>query len=382
MNSRGQPRQQPNVIMGPTSYPNTIPLSIMGPTTAQFPFTSMPLQHHHHQQQQPQQPPAPVSNNNPSFQPFNINNSATPYEHGSSTALKPCVLTATDSGKKKRGRPKKHSSDSDSIALDLAAPAKTQHVSSPPPPPPPPPPAASATPSAEPTAKKHRGRPPGSGKKQLGALGAAAGFTPHIILVENGEDIAAKVMSFSHGGLRTVCILSAHGAISNVTLRHTTMSGDTVTYELFRFVVYLYGLFEIISLSGSASGKSSGYNKMDGFSVSLAGPDGRVLGGIVAGTLTAASQVQVIMGSFIAESKKSISNNLKSSSAPPSPQVLTFGAPATSTSPTSQGPSSDSSDDNDDDPFNRGSGFYNNATQTIHNMPLYRPQLWVSQTQQ
>ncbi|XP_072059142.1 uncharacterized protein [Arachis hypogaea] len=44
------------------------------------------------------------------------------------------------------------------------------------------------TPSSEPLAKKHRGRPPGSGKKQMDALGAGGiGFTPHVILVESGE---------------------------------------------------------------------------------------------------------------------------------------------------------------------------------------------------
>nr|GFC87849.1 AT-hook motif nuclear-localized protein 8-like [Tanacetum cinerariifolium] len=36
--------------------------------------------------------------------------------------------------------------------------------------------------------RKHRGRPAGSGKKQLDALGAAGvGFTPHVIIVKAGE---------------------------------------------------------------------------------------------------------------------------------------------------------------------------------------------------
>jgi len=39
-------------------------------------------------------------------------------------------------------------------------------------------------------------------------------------------------MSFSQNGPRAVCILSANGAISNVTLRQAATSGGTVTYEV------------------------------------------------------------------------------------------------------------------------------------------------------
>jgi hypothetical protein len=39
-------------------------------------------------------------------------------------------------------------------------------------------------------------------------------------------------MSFSQHGTRAVCILSANGAISNVTLRQSATSGGTVTYEV------------------------------------------------------------------------------------------------------------------------------------------------------
>lgn len=89
------------------------------------------------------------------------------------------------------------------------------------------------------------------------------------------------------------------------------------------------------------------------------------------------------MGSFIADGKKSSSNNLKSGpSSAPSSQMLTFGGPMTPTSPTSQGPSSESSDDNDNSSFNRGPGLYNNASQPIHSMPMYHHQLWAGQTQQ
>lgn len=57
----------------------------------------------------------------------------------------------------------------------------------------------------------------------------------------------------------------------------------------------MQGRFEILSLSGSILLSESGgqRSRTGGLSVSLAGPDGRVLGGGVAGLLTAASPVQV-----------------------------------------------------------------------------------------
>jgi hypothetical protein len=41
-----------------------------------------------------------------------------------------------------------------------------------------------------------------------------------------------KVISFSQQGPRAICILSANGMISNVTLRQHDSLGGTVTYEV------------------------------------------------------------------------------------------------------------------------------------------------------
>nr|DAD46490.1 TPA_asm: hypothetical protein HUJ06_016427 [Nelumbo nucifera] len=186
--------------------------------------------------------------------------------------------------KRKRGRPRKYGPDGTmSLALTPATPAV--------------PPSGGFSPSAvspsSSSMKKARGRPPGSGKKQqMAALGSAGiGFTPHVITVKAGEDVSSKIMSFSQHGPRAVCILSANGAISNVTLRQAATSGGTVTYE---------GRFEILSLSGSFLLSESGgqRSRTGGLSVSLAGPDGRVLGGGVAGLLTAASPVQVCLSLY------------------------------------------------------------------------------------
>ena len=53
-----------------------------------------------------------------------------------------------------------------------------------------------------------------------------------------------KVISFSQQGPRAICILSANGVISNVTLRQPDSSGGTLTYEVsnaeifYSFVTY------------------------------------------------------------------------------------------------------------------------------------------------
>lgn len=124
-------------------------------------------------------------------------------------------------------------------------------------------------------------------------VGCASGanFTPHILNVVAGEDINMKVISFSQQGPRAICILSANGMISNVTLRQHDSLGGTVTYE---------GRFELLSLSGSFTPTDNGgtRDRSGGMSVSLAAADGRVIGGGVAGLLVAASPVQVVVGSF------------------------------------------------------------------------------------
>lgn len=154
---------------------------------------------------------------------------------------------------------------------------------------PPPPPPASVSASVAAAAPTQQLVPP------LGdVVGCASGanFTPHILNVATGEDINMKVISFSQQGPRAICILSANGVISNVTLRQHDSLGGTVTYE---------GRFELLSLSGSFTPTEKGgtRDRCGGMSVSLAAADGRVIGGGVAGLLVAASPVQVVVGSFL-----------------------------------------------------------------------------------
>ncbi|EFH44287.1 hypothetical protein ARALYDRAFT_914905 [Arabidopsis lyrata subsp. lyrata] len=248
--------------------------------------------------------------------------------------------------------------------------------------------------SSDPPAKRNRGRPPGSGKKQLDALGGTGGvgFTPHVIEVKTGEDIATKVMAFTNQGPRAICILSATGAVTNVKLRQATNPSGIVKYE---------GRFEIISLSGSfLNSESNGtVTKTGNLSVSLAGQDGGIVGGSVAGMLVAGSQVQVIVGSFVPDGRKQkqsagrAQNTPEPASAPAN--MLSFGGGGGGPgSPRSQGQqhSSESSEENESNsPLHRGTnnnnnnsnnnnnnhGLFGNATpQPLHQIPMQMYHLW------
>uniref|UniRef100_A0A2P2K3V1 AT-hook motif nuclear-localized protein n=1 Tax=Rhizophora mucronata TaxID=61149 RepID=A0A2P2K3V1_RHIMU len=196
------------------------------------------------------------------------------------------AAAATMPVKKKRGRPRKYGPDG-SVTMALS-----------------PKPISSAAPAPSPvidfSAQKRGKMKPVSKTKyepeNLGewvACSVGANFTPHIITVNAGEDVMMKIISFSQQGPRAICILSANGVISSVTLRQPDSSGGTLTYE---------GRFEILSLSGSFMPTESGgaRSRSGGMSVSLSSPDGRVVGGGVAGLLVAASPVQVVVGSFLA----------------------------------------------------------------------------------
>ena len=54
------------------------------------------------------------------------------------------------------------------------------------------------------------------------------------------QDVSAKIMSFSQNGPKSVCILSANGAISNVTLHQAATSGGTVTYEVRQVTLFCH----------------------------------------------------------------------------------------------------------------------------------------------
>ncbi|WCJ44761.1 AT-hook motif nuclear-localized protein 10 [Euphorbia peplus] len=318
--------------------------------------------------------------------------------------------------KRKRGRPRKYAADGSMAAVSLALVSPpppqqplTQHqqpppqqqqqqpnggsgnggfASSPSPPgtgdgvtaaPPPPPvqisggsaPTAQAivpvsSPSGATITKKARGRPPGSSNKKhhhVEAMGSTGfGFTPHIITVKAGEDVSSQIMSFSQHGPRAICVLSANGAISNVTLRQSSTSGGTVTYE---------GRFEILSLSGSFMPSEIGghWSRTGGLSVALSGSDGRVLGGSVAGLLIAATPIQLVVASFVSEGDKELSKTFHYvESLTAMGRLNATGGTTGPSSPPSRGTHSESSG-GPGSPIHQNSGAYNSHPQGISSMP-------------
>lgn len=194
--------------------------------------------------------------------------------------------------KKKRGRPRKYVPDNnEGCDLELSPMQSLQkpRVSSP---------------LSDPNApKRARGRPPGTGRKQrLANLGewmntsAGFAFATHVISVEAGEDIVSKVLSFSQQRPRALCIMSGTGMASAFTLRQTGSSAPTLSFQ---------GHFDILSVQGCYLVNEEGGSKSrtGGISVSLSRHDGFLIGG-TAGTLIAASLVQVVACSFVYGSAK------------------------------------------------------------------------------
>ncbi|XVF52887.1 hypothetical protein PTKIN_Ptkin05aG0054600 [Pterospermum kingtungense] len=199
--------------------------------------------------------------------------------------------------KKKRGRPRKYAPDGQVSLGLLPMPAKPK-------------PSPGSDASGQ---KRNRGRPPGTGRKQqLAALGewmnssAGLAFAPHVVTVGIGEDIVAKMLSFSQQRPRAVCILSGSGTASSVTLRQPASSTPSVIYE---------GRFEILCLSGSYLVAEDGgpRSRTGGISASLSTPDGHVIGGGIA-ALIASSPVQLVVCSFVYGGSKTKNKQLASPS--------------------------------------------------------------------
>ncbi|KAK6911352.1 PPC domain, partial [Dillenia turbinata] len=145
-------------------------------------------------------------------------------------------------------------------------------------------------------------------KNQLVGVGnAGQGFTPHIINVAVGEDVAQKIMLFMQQSKREICILSASGMISSPSLRQPATSGGNITYE----IVTLSGSYVRTDLGGRTGGLSACLSSMDN--------QGQIIGGGVGGPLRAAGQVQVIVGSFLIDNKKERGSGIRGDSRLASP---------------------------------------------------------------
>ncbi|KAL9676738.1 hypothetical protein QQ045_004956 [Rhodiola kirilowii] len=153
---------------------------------------------------------------------------------------------------------------------------------------------AKADPTAETeTARKPRGRPAGSKNKpnppsiinrdSPNALGA------QMVEVSSGCDICQSLTTFAKWKQRGLCVLSANGCVTNVTLRQPASSGAIVT---------LHGRFEILSLLGSVLPPPASPG-ITGLTVYLVGTQGQVVGGCVVGALIASGPVVIMSATFM-----------------------------------------------------------------------------------
>ena len=141
--------------------------------------------------------------------------------------------------------------------------------------------------------RRPRGRPPGSKNKPKPPViitrEPEPAMSPYILEVPGGNDVVEAISKFCRRKNTGLCVLTASGTVANVTLRQpSTTPGATVTF---------HGRFDILSVSATFVTAMSPAIP-NGFTISLAGPQGQIVGGIVAGALIAAGTVYVVAASF------------------------------------------------------------------------------------
>lgn len=140
--------------------------------------------------------------------------------------------------------------------------------------------------------RRPRGRPPGSKNKPKPPIfvtrDSPNALRSHVMEVANGSDVADSIANFARRRQRGVCVLSASGTVTNVTLRNPSSTGA---------VMALHGRFEILSLTGSFLPGPAPPGST-GLTIYLAGGQGQVVGGSVVGPLVATGPVMVIAATF------------------------------------------------------------------------------------
>ncbi|XP_059669647.1 AT-hook motif nuclear-localized protein 20-like [Cornus florida] len=140
--------------------------------------------------------------------------------------------------------------------------------------------------------RRPRGRPPGSKNKPKPPIfvtrDSPNALRSHVMEVGNGSDVIESIAQFARRRQRGVCVLSASGTVTNVTLRQPSAAAA---------VMALHGRFEILSLTGSFLPGPAPPGSA-GLAIYLAGGQGQVVGGSVVGSLVAAGPVMVIAATF------------------------------------------------------------------------------------
>lgn len=154
--------------------------------------------------------------------------------------------------------------------------------------------------------RRPRGRPPGSKNKPkppiFVTLEPDHAMSPYILEVSGGSDIIAAITRLCNNRGTGLCVLSGSGTVSSVSFQQPTTTTAALT---------LLGRFELLSISatilpsyvanlGGSDGSTDILARLPAsrFAVTLSGPQGRTVGGIVNGPLLAAGTVYIIAASF------------------------------------------------------------------------------------
>lgn len=146
--------------------------------------------------------------------------------------------------------------------------------------------------------RRPRGRPPGSKNKPKPPViitrESESSMSPYVLELPGGADIIESVTRFCRKRNTGLCVLTGSGSVANVTLRQpSTTPGATVTF---------HGRFDILSISAtilsSMTPASATAPFANGFTISIAGPQGQIVGGSVVAPLLAAGTVYIIAASF------------------------------------------------------------------------------------
>ncbi|GMP45750.1 hypothetical protein CsSME_00014162 [Camellia sinensis var. sinensis] len=142
--------------------------------------------------------------------------------------------------------------------------------------------------------RRPRGRPPGSKNKPKQPLlltrDPEPSMAPYILEIPLGVDLIDSLNRFCRKRNMGICVLTASGTVANVSLRQPMTPNPAAT-------VTFHGRFDVLSLSATILPASTLFVPK-GFAISLAGPQGQIVGGTVVGDLVAASTVYVVAASF------------------------------------------------------------------------------------
>ncbi|GLT60616.1 hypothetical protein SLA2020_333740 [Shorea laevis] len=142
--------------------------------------------------------------------------------------------------------------------------------------------------------RRPRGRPPGSKNKPRPPViitrEPESAMSPYILEVQGGNDVVEAISRFCRRRNIGICVLTGSGTVSNVTLRQPSSTpGATITF---------HGRFDILSLSATFLPQATSDHVPNTFSLSLAGPQGQIVGGFVAGPLVAVGTVFIVAATF------------------------------------------------------------------------------------